>query len=312
MFGMRNDMEQAPKEVKGLLQSFLDYHSVKGASPYTLRNYKREIGEFLAFAQEYIVMAGGMNLGSSSVMPEQINRNVVSKYLAVLTEQRLSPFSIQRKMYELRSFFRWLQREGLAELRPEAIPVPAAPQKLPRFLTQEEMNGLLCISKPLRDQAILETFYGTGIRLGELVGLNIDDLFLNARLLRVTGKGSKERYVCMGKPALEILKLYLAHRNGDGKESAFFLNEAGTRLSRRSVNHLVRKYGERAGLQRAITPHLIRHTFATHMLDGGANLRVIQELLGHKDLRTTQIYAHATPEGIRAAYNNCHPLGGRK
>lgn len=274
------------------LQGFLAYQAAKGASHYTLRNYRREISEFLEFAQGV-----------------EIDRQVIRKYISWLTRRGLSPFSIARRLYEIKSFFRFLHQEGLAEVNPESVPVPRVPQRLPRFLTKEEVIRLLAKPKPLRDQAILETFYSTGIRLGELVSLDVDSLDLRGRLLRVNGKGNKERLVILNGPASEAIKLYLQRRNGHSGEQALFLGEMGTRLSRRAVNHLVRKYGKQAGIRKAVTPHLLRHTFATHLLGGGADLRVLQELLGHASLQTTQIYAHATAEGTRTVYNSSHPLG---
>jgi len=280
-----------------LLQQFLDHQNAKGASFYTIRNYGREIGEFLAFAEKQGI-----------VSPEQINKRIMRRYGNALHEQNLSPFSVRRKFDQIRSFFKWLQREGLANVRPEDVPSPKTPRLLPRFLTKPEITRLLAEPKCIRDQAILETFYGTGIRLSELVTLDIDDLERTKGLLRVRGKGNKERYVVLGTPAFEAILLYFHHRNPEPYERALFLNEAGTRLSRRSVNHLVRKHGESIG--KTVTPHLIRHTFATHMLDGGADLRVLQELLGHTSLRTTQIYAHTTQARITEVYNNSHPMGG--
>jgi len=279
-----------------LLQQFLEYQNAKGASFFYIRNCGREIGEFLVFAE-----------GWGIVSLEQMNKSIFRKYGKALREQNLSPFSIRRKFDQIRSFFKWLQREGLADVNPEDVPSPKTPRPLPRFLTKSEVTRLLAEPKCIRDQAILETFYGTGIRLSELVGLDIDDLERTRGLLRVQGKGNKERYVVLGTPAYEAIQLYLHHRNPEPYEQALFLSEAGTRLSRRSVNHLVRKHGESIG--KTVTPHLLRHTFATHMLDGGADLRVLQELLGHESLRTTQIYAHTTQARITEVYNNSHPMG---
>jgi len=168
---------------------------------------------------------------------------------------------------------------------------------------------LLLEPKSMRDQTILETFYSTGIRLGELVGLDIDDFDRRQGLLRVNGKGDKERLVILGHPAIEAILLYLQHRNPEPYERALFLCRRGKRIPRRTVNHLVRKHGEKA-LGKPITPHLLRHTFATHLLDGGCDLRVLQELLGHESLRTTQIYTHTTQEKMKEVYNNSHPMGG--
>lgn len=281
-----------------LLQQFLEHKNAQGASWFTIRNYRREIGEFLRFLEAH------------KVSLEQINPRIVRKYIVTLTGQNLSPFSIQRKLYEIRSFFRYLQAEGLADVSPEIIPVPQAPQRLPRFLTKPEITRLLCEPKSIRDQAILETFYGTGIRLNELATLNMGNLDLRERLLKVKGKGNKERIVILGQPALEAIRLYLKYRKPQPYERALFLSEAGTRLSRRSINHLVSKHGEKA-LGKRVTPRLLRHTFATHLHSGGADLRTIQEFLGHADVQTTQIYTHVTPERAREAYNTSHPLGGQ-
>lgn len=283
-----------------LLTRFLEYQSAKGASWYTVRNYSHAISKLLRFAQERNI-----------VNPEQMNSEFFREYIMVLTEQKLSPFTIDQRLQPIRSFFGFLQREGLADVSPEIVPVPKTPQRLPRFLTKAEMEKLLSEPKSIRDQAILETFYGTGIRLGELASLNIDDLERMKGLLRVRGKGGKERIVMLGQPALEAIQLYLQHRNPQPYERALFLNEAGSRLSRRSVNHLVRKYGLKV-LGKSVTPHLLRHTFATHLLEGGMSIRYIQELLGHSSLQTTQVYAHVTQEKAKEVYNNSHPLGEQK
>lgn len=273
------------------LESFLDGLSTKGASKATLRNYRSELTEFLEFSDG------------------RADNGRIATYTAWLWKRGLAVSSIARRLYELRSFFRFLQREGLADVNPDRIEVPKTPKRLPRFLTHEQVSRLLTGPRDAREGAILEILYGTGMRLSELVGLDLDDFSPSRRTLKVRGKGDKERHVVLGIPALEALQDYIAYqrRPHDGKP-ALFLCKNGTRISKQAVGRIVRRCGERGGLGKNITPHLLRHTFATHMLNGGANLRVLQELLGHADLRTTQIYAHVTIQGLRNVYSNSHPL----
>jgi integrase/recombinase XerC len=222
-----------------------------------------------------------------------------------------------RKLSELRSFCRYLLQEGQLERNPfDLVSSPKVPKRLPRYLKPEEIEALLNapdLSTPLgqRDRAIIELLYAAGVRLSELVSLNLGDLSLDVGQMVVWGKGGKERVVLLGVPAIRSLRVYL----GDGRAKlsrkkatdALFLHRFGGRLSRRSIGLILDKYSKLAGLWRKVTPHLLRHTFATHMLEGGAGLRVVQELLGHAQPTTTEIYTHVTPSRLREVYLKSHP-----
>lgn len=289
------------------LTQFITYLiAEKNASDYTVRNYRQEIGQFLDFLN-------GQGVDSW----QQVDRTVLRRYLAWLQEKGYVKASIARKVSELRSFCRYLVREGLLDSNPlSLVSSPKVPKRLPSFLELHEIEALLSApdpAKPLgqRDRAIMETLYASGMRLSELAGLNLSDIDWGRGESRVWGKGEKERIVLLGEPASRALERYV--RDGRGKlakgraTNALFLNRFGYRLSRRSVGLILNKYAKRAGLEKRVTPHLLRHTFATHMLDGGADLRVVQELLGHVQLATTQIYTHVTQSRAREEYLKAHP-----
>lgn len=283
----------------------------KNASPYTVRNYRREIEEFAGFARSQGVTAW-----------EAVDPHLLRRWLAWLAGQGLARASIARRVSELRSFYRYLQREGVVESNPlVGLSSPRRPRRLPRYLNVQETVALLTApdtSTPqgLRDRAILELLYGAGLRVGELAGLDIGHLDLGHGEVRVRGKGDKERVALIGEPARAALSRYLAagrpplatKRSGQ----ALFLNRFGGRLSTVSVTHIVHKYGKLAGIERRVTPHTLRHTFATHLLDGGADLRTVQELLGHASPVTTQIYTHVSQEQARKVYLRTHPRAGEK
>ncbi len=279
----------------------------RDASPYTVRNYIREIGECRAYLQEEHVTAW------SEVTAEQIRR-----WLAALTEAEIAPASIVRRLAECHTFFRYLVREGVIDDSPaDRVLAPKAPRHLPRYLTVQQVTQLLEAaddSSPggLRNRAILELTYGAGLRVGEVHQLDVDDLHLSQRDVLVHGKGRKERIAVFGKPAAGALRVYLEQGRpvlvamGQNAQ-ALFLNKSGGRLSVVSLTSIVRQTAKLAGLTMRVTPHMLRHSFATHLLEGGADLRVIQELLGHENLGTTQIYTHVSPQHLRSVYNRCHP-----
>jgi integrase/recombinase XerC len=278
----------------------------KDASPYTLRNYAQEIGQFFQFLED-------QGVGSW----DDVDRQVLRRYLLWLRTEGYVEASMARKLSELRSFCRFLLQEGLLDRNPvDAVSSPKVPKRLPRYLKLEEIEALLRapdLSTPLgqRDRAILELLYAAGVRLSELVGLNLGDLSLDRGQMVVWGKGGKERLVLLGEPAVQALRAYLrdgrTKLRGKKATDALFLNRFGRRLSRRSIGLILDKYSKLAGLWRKVTPHLLRHTFATHMLEGGANLRVVQELLGHAQPTTTEIYTHVTPSRLREVYLKSHP-----
>ncbi len=289
------------------LQRYMTHLRVeKEASPYTLRNYSHEIAEFLDFLK-------GERVGSW----DDVDRQVLRRYLLWLRKEGYVEASMARKLSELRSFCRYLVQEGVLESNPiEVVSSPKLPKRLPRYLKMDEIEALLNapdVSTPQgqRNKAILELLYGAGIRLSELVNLNLNDLNLSMGQMLVWGKGGKERVALLGEPAIRALRMYI----NDGREElaankttdALFLNRFGGRLSRRSIGLILDKYSKLAGLWKKVTPHLLRHTFATHMLEGGAGLRVVQELLGHAQPTTTEIYTHVTPTRLREVYMKSHP-----
>ena len=278
----------------------------RNASEYTVRNYQSEIKQFFAFLR-----------GEQLTTWSQVNSEVLRRYLTWLMDRGYSKASIARRVSELRSFGRFLERNDFLEANPfAAISSIKVPKRLPNYLAREEIEALLAApetDKPQgqRGRAILELLYGSGLRVSELVGLNLGDLNLAQGQIRVLGKGDKERITLLGKPAMGALKLYLRDGRpqlmGQTATAAVFLNRGGGRLSPRSVQMALNKYARQAGITRPVTPHVLRHTFATHLLDGGADLRTVQELLGHSQLGTTQIYTHVSQEQARQVYLKAHP-----
>ncbi|MBS1253313.1 MAG: Tyrosine recombinase XerC [Anaerolineales bacterium] len=289
----------------------------KNASAYTIRNYRAEIEEFLDFLAQDDIQDWA-----------QVDRYVVRGYLGRLHAQDYARSSIARRVSELRSFGRYLVREKILEANPfRAISSPKVPQRLPKYLEVDEVQRLLDVpetrdsdGKPspqgLRDRAILELLYASGLRVSELTSLNVGDLDRERGQIIVTGKGDKERLVLIGEPAQHALSRYLADgRPQFVKKQApasrpLFLNRLGSRLSDRSIQMILPILLFRSGLTKKVTPHTLRHTFATHMLDGGADLRVVQELLGHAQLSTTQVYTHVSQNRAREVYLGAHPRAG--
>ena len=298
------------------LERFLVYlQAERGASPYTLRNYGNEIREFIAFAT-----ARGIERW------EEVDRALIRAWMASLHRAEYHPSSIARRLYELRSCFRFLVREGVVTENPAAmVDSPKQPRTLPDYLTTAQVVELLSapdVSKPLglRDAAILETLYSAGLRRSEIMGLRLRDVKLDEKQLRVWGKGRKERIALIGEPARLALDRYvrlgrpeLIARNADARAhppEALFLNYRGEPLSSmRAISAIIDKYVKQVGITQRVTPHTLRHSFATHLLEGGADLRVIQELLGHADISTTQIYTHVDRQRLRSVHKRFHPRG---
>lgn len=241
----------------------------------------------------------------------------VRGFLALLHNSRYSKASVARKLAALRSFYKYLVRRRVVEASPvSAVRTPRRDRRLPKCLDARQVEALLDAPDEqtllgTRDRALLETIYSSGLRIGELVGLNIEDLDEFAGALRIRGKGRKERIVPVGSAALEAMYRYLYRRSvekGLGKTGPLFLNKHGRRLSARSVRRRLDGYLLQAGIDPSVSPHTLRHSFATHMLDNGADLRSVQELLGHASLSTTQIYTHLTTARLREAYRKAHPL----
>lgn len=265
---------------------------------------------------------------AGSVRPETISKiimaadaNSIRGFLAHLAEQEYSPATMARKIATLRSFYKWMMKRGIVDANPmQLIRTPKQPKRLPKAITVDQIERLLAAPDDhtllgSRDRAILETLYSTGIRVSELVGINRGDLDETGEAIIIRGKGRKERIVPLGSHALAALRHYItildaeAIRTGGSVEdkSPLFVNKHGGRLSTRSVRRKVSKYLREAGLDPTISPHTLRHSFATHLLDNGADLRSVQELLGHQSLSTTQIYTHLTTKRLREAYDNAHP-----
>jgi integrase/recombinase XerC len=286
---------------------FIEYLTVeRNASRYTVRNYNADLHGFFRFMRE----AG---IGSL----DEVDKDVLRDYLGQLMERGFARTSIARKLSAVRSFYRYLQREDLVSISPAAtISSPKLDRRLPMFLSREETVRLieapdLLTASGQRDRAFLELLYASGLRVSELVSLNIDQVNLETREIRVWGKGSKERIVMMGDPAAKALADYLGRGRPQfvkGNTPAFFLNQDGGRLTVRSIQSLVRTYAESVGIEKDVHPHMVRHTFATHLLDGGADLRVVQELLGHASLSSTQIYTHVSRGQAKRVYLAAHPL----
>jgi len=280
------------------LDKFFTYLEVeKNYSSHTILNYRIDLEEFIKF------------LNQTSV--EAVVYSDLRRFLAQLKARHLKPRSLARKLSSLRSFFKFLQREKIIHTNPAKLLVtPKLDKPLPHFMSEAETVQL--IESPQsgktnspRDKAILEILYSTGIRVSELVGLNVDDVDFIGNIIKVMGKGKKERLVPIGNQALSALKEYLDRRQADNK--FIFVNKNGTRLSDRSVRNIINKYILEQAMAQHVTPHMFRHSFATHLLNHGADLRSVQELLGHVNLSTTQIYTHLTTEKLKKVYDQAHP-----
>ena len=291
------------------LEPFLDFLALeRGLRPRTQGAYRSDIGRFVAYLEEAGV-AG----------PGEIGHQILDDYTAHLLQQGLAATTIRRAQSALRAYFGFLVGEGIVREDPTGrMGRPAGARKLPEFLNQDEAASLVEAVDPdsvvyWRDRAVLELLYATGMRVSELTGLSLGDLDAEYGNALVLGKGGKERLVPVGTVALEVLGRYLDSvrprlDRGVGK-GALFLNQRGTRLSRMSVWTIVSRAAARAGIERRISPHTLRHSCATHLLEGGADLAAVQELLGHADISTTQIYTHLDREYLRETHRRFHPRG---
>lgn len=294
------------------IDSFIVYLKVeKNASPRTQESYQRDIWQFVDF------MADEFKVSGEQVTPGQVDHLSVRRYLAELQKKGLHRSTIARKLAALRSFYRFLSREEVVSGNPMLrVSTPKLEKRLPEFLYEDEIRSLMEApdtkkASGLRDRAILEVLYSSGLRVSELVGMDTGDSDLEFEYVRVMGKGAKERIVPMGSYAIKALTGYLAdgrpQLTGKQMTGALFLNRSGGRLTARSVRNIVDKYVKHVSIQRRISPHTLRHSFATHLLDGGADLRAVQELLGHVKMSTTQIYTHVTKQKLRSVYEKSHP-----
>ena len=298
--------------MKRLASAFLAYlRDQRSCSPSTVRAYRSDLNQFLEFLEGH---------GGAARRPESIDPLFVRAFLGHLHERQESRATTARKLACLRSFFRFLVREGIVEENPaRVVRTPKLERKLPRLLAEEEVVRLIeapdaSTPKGKRDRAILEILYATGMRVGEMVALDLEDVDLSERTIRVLGKGGKQRRVLFGEKAREALLAYLgARRTAPGRGSrgddaeALFHNRRGGRLTDRSVRRILDARIRECALKHRISPHGLRHSFATHLLDRGADLRAIQELLGHASLSTTQRYTHVSTEQMLRVYRKAHP-----
>lgn len=294
------------------VEEFLTWLVVeRGRAPSTVEAYRRDLRAYVG------------HLASEGADPVTATSDHVARFLAVLRGSGLAPATVARRMVAVRTLHRFLVDEEIVDQDPvRDVASPRAPRGLPKALREDEVEALLGAvvgDDPVarRDRAILEVLYGSGVRISELTGLSLRDLDLMARRMRVFGKGSKERVVPIGRHAGLALEAWLAEggrpemaparwrRRGD--EDAVFLNQRGGRLTRQGAWGVVRRHGDAAGLGDRLTPHVLRHSCATHMVDHGADLRVVQELLGHSSVSTTQIYTHVSTERLWSVYDRAHP-----
>jgi len=292
------------------IQAFLNYLKIeRNASELTIKSYADDLSHTIEFLQEQT---------GSVPDPRHIEVGILRAYVSYLHECGYARTTVARRLACLRSFFRYCNREGICETNPaKPLRTPRSGRKLPHFLTTDQVSALL-VAPPansdagLRDRAILETMYSAGLRVSEVVGIDLKDWDRSSGILRVLGKGRKERISPVGSYATKALDRWLEVRSPDAKasekqRSAIFLNRFGRRLTTRSIGRMLETHILTAGLSQQTTPHTLRHSFATHLLDGGADLRSVQELLGHKSLTTTQIYTHVSTRRLRETYEKAHP-----
>lgn len=293
-------------------ETFLTYLQVeRNYSPHTKSSYEVDLRQFIEFIRD--------GDSEESIDPAKVHKTTIRRYLSQLMRNGYSPRSVQRKLASLRAFFKFLVREGAIDNSPAmAISFPKIDKSLPQNLTQEEVMVVLELPKVdtwsgLQHRAILYLFYATGLRLGELLALRNGDLHLREGTIKVMGKGAKERIVPIGETTIDVLKSYLQVRNQQGVNSSaphsqrLFINKDGKPLTRRIIHCIVKKYLLQVVDSRKAHAHTLRHSFATHLLDEGADLMAVKELLGHSSLSTTQIYTHISAEHLKKVYKQAHP-----
>ncbi len=310
------------------VDGFLNFLVVeKGFSPHTVAAYRNDLTQFLAFLVEaesraraaaVLVSAGNVDSSPNGLEWSSINKMRIISFIISLKEKQYASTTVARKVAAVKSFFHFLVAEGVIKNDPtENLDSPKVGKSLPHTLAVEEVDELLeqpsRLSTPeaLRDKAMLELLYATGMRVSELTSLNLDDINLASGYVRCLGKGSKERIVPVGFQAVRAVEQYLEQGRPQiarrQSQNALFLNHRGERLTRQGFWLIVKAYAKQAGISTGITPHTLRHSFATHMLNSGADLRSVQELLGHANISTTQIYTHLTSERMREVYDQAHP-----
>jgi integrase/recombinase XerD len=294
------------------IDAFLAYAlTEEGLAPQSIEAYKRDLDDFARFLRERGIED-----------PARVTRAAVTLYLVALRRRGRAPATVKRRAAAVRSFYKYLLRENVLADDPTLdLAPPKLPVRLPKVLSVEEIERVLAapdLASPrgLRDRAMLELLYGSGLRVSEAVGLNLGDVNLSVELVRCVGKGSKERVVPVGSHAVRALRAYQQAARpvlaGRRTPSALFLNRRGGRLTRQGCWKILRSYARQAGITRALTPHVLRHSFATHLLERGADLRAVQEMLGHATINTTQIYTHVARDRLRAVYAQAHPRAGMR
>ncbi|WP_377327909.1 tyrosine recombinase XerC [Piscibacillus salipiscarius] len=292
-----------------LINAFEDFLKVeKNASPLTIKSYTDDINQFYTFLSKEAIQH-----------LEDVTHTIIRIYLTDLYNRQLSRRSVSRKLSSLRSYYHYLEQEGVVSHNPfKQVTMPKAQKHLPEFFYEEELVKLFEVEDlrtPLgqRNQALLELFYATGVRVGEIVKIHKNDIDFHISTILIHGKGNKERYVPFGSFAEHALKTYLREgreqllSNSNEDYNSVFLNNRGQPLSGRGVRYILNKMIERASLTSTIHPHKLRHTFATHLLNEGADLRTVQEMLGHESLSSTQVYTHVTKDYLQNVYKNAHP-----
>ena len=304
-----------PADAAEALAAFLRALGGRNASPGTVTEYRRNASEFLAF-----LAARGVDWSAP-------DRRAIRAYLATLADRGLAPSSVGGRLAAVRSLYRHALRHGRIETDPMAgVRAPRRPSRLPRVLSVDQAEALVTAPRRIarrdealtrRDAAMLELLYATGMRISELASLTVERVDVERRRLRVVGKGNKERQLIFGKPAADALRAYLRDARpalagrGATTTRAVFLNAGGSPLSARGARLVLGRWAQIAGAPSRTSPHTLRHSFATHLLEGGADLRVVQELLGHVSLQTTQVYTHLSDAALRTAYRDAHPRAGR-
>jgi integrase/recombinase XerC len=306
--------------MNGHLKAFLQFLRLnRNASAHTVRAYASDLSQFLDAAA---VLA---DVRRAALLPAHLDRAALRGFLAGLHKRGLSRASAARKLAAARAFLRYLRREGMIDGDAGAmVPTPRRDVRIPVHLSEQEMARLVtapAADEPLgrRDRAILELFYASGLRLSELAGLEADDVNLSAQMVRTLGKGGKQRIVPFNKSTASAIRTYLRDRDrligvgsrGRTRGDPLFVNYRGTRLTVRSIDRMVRRYAAASGVRLGVSPHALRHSFATHLLQRGADLRAIQELLGHARLSTTQRYTHVNTAHLVEVYRKSHPRAGR-
>ncbi len=292
-----------------LVRRFLESIEGRGYSPHTTNAYRRDLDQFVGFVADF-----AHHESPDEVTTADLTTRVIRRFVSSLTASRFARRSIQRKLAAVKSLGTWLEEQSVVPVNPAAgVSAPKVEKRLPTFLTEREVSLLFIVPpepsvRELRNRAILELFYSTGIRLSELVELKRTSLDRLGQTVRVLGKGRKERIVPVGRAALDALSAYQSvQTDAEAAGGSLFTNGRGGALSQRTVQRIVRKKLAEVSEARKLSPHVLRHTFATHMLNAGADLRAVQELLGHASLSTTQIYTHVTTERLKQVYEKAHP-----